>query len=354
MPSRRPSASTMGPPELPRARGACARCRPGSGGRGGPGTERSVADTVPTVTRWPSGMLATANTGAPQLDGAVGPLQGRRVPVSTDSTTRSESTSTPVARLCTARPSAKVTSVVTLARLWALVRTSPSPTTTPQPRPPWRPMRTTEGATRSATRPMADCRSSMAVMAASREGLPASATSNLQVTSQHCSVTVRMATPASGPKSATPSGPGSRGARRRCPGRGGRAHRRPVVACWWSARCCRTPPIRRPARRPRRDRPQHPVQSPRPPRGRRPDRGRALLAAARAARASTDGGRCRPGGRPPDAGPLGCVPPGRAARWRRGGTADPRGCGTALEARWYCPTCGEVVDDVASADVSWI
>lgn len=29
-------------------------------------------------------------------------------------------------------------------------------------------------------------------------------------------------------------------------------------------------------------------------------------------------------------------------------------CGTALEARWYCPTCGEVVDDVASADVSWI
>jgi DNA-binding HxlR family transcriptional regulator len=29
-------------------------------------------------------------------------------------------------------------------------------------------------------------------------------------------------------------------------------------------------------------------------------------------------------------------------------------CGTALEARWYCPTCGEVVDDGASADVSWL
>ena len=29
-------------------------------------------------------------------------------------------------------------------------------------------------------------------------------------------------------------------------------------------------------------------------------------------------------------------------------------CGTALEARWYCPTCGEVVDDVDSADVSWV
>ncbi|MGH9112911.1 MAG: winged helix-turn-helix transcriptional regulator [Acidimicrobiales bacterium] len=29
-------------------------------------------------------------------------------------------------------------------------------------------------------------------------------------------------------------------------------------------------------------------------------------------------------------------------------------CGTALEARWYCPTCGEVVDEVAATDLSWI
>jgi DNA-binding HxlR family transcriptional regulator len=29
-------------------------------------------------------------------------------------------------------------------------------------------------------------------------------------------------------------------------------------------------------------------------------------------------------------------------------------CGTALEARWFCPTCGEVVDNVDSADVSWV
>jgi DNA-binding HxlR family transcriptional regulator len=29
-------------------------------------------------------------------------------------------------------------------------------------------------------------------------------------------------------------------------------------------------------------------------------------------------------------------------------------CGTALEARWYCPTCGEVVDDAAVADISWL
>jgi hypothetical protein len=29
-------------------------------------------------------------------------------------------------------------------------------------------------------------------------------------------------------------------------------------------------------------------------------------------------------------------------------------CGTALEARWYCPTCGEVVDEVATTDLNWI
>ena len=75
-------------------------------------------------------------------------------PVSTASTVRSPSASTPVARPCTARPSAKVTSVVRSRRLWAFVATRPSPTTTPQPRPPPRPMRTTAGATASATRPV--------------------------------------------------------------------------------------------------------------------------------------------------------------------------------------------------------
>jgi DNA-binding HxlR family transcriptional regulator len=29
-------------------------------------------------------------------------------------------------------------------------------------------------------------------------------------------------------------------------------------------------------------------------------------------------------------------------------------CGTTLEARWYCPTCGEVVDEVATTDLNWI
>jgi DNA-binding HxlR family transcriptional regulator len=29
-------------------------------------------------------------------------------------------------------------------------------------------------------------------------------------------------------------------------------------------------------------------------------------------------------------------------------------CGTALDARWFCPTCGEVVDEDDSADLHWV
>lgn len=29
-------------------------------------------------------------------------------------------------------------------------------------------------------------------------------------------------------------------------------------------------------------------------------------------------------------------------------------CGTALEARWFCPTCGEVVDDIDGAGLHWV
>lgn len=29
-------------------------------------------------------------------------------------------------------------------------------------------------------------------------------------------------------------------------------------------------------------------------------------------------------------------------------------CGTALEARWYCPTCGEVVDAIDGDDLRWV
>ncbi|HEX6421709.1 MAG TPA: helix-turn-helix domain-containing protein [Acidimicrobiales bacterium] len=31
-----------------------------------------------------------------------------------------------------------------------------------------------------------------------------------------------------------------------------------------------------------------------------------------------------------------------------------RRCGTTLDARWYCPTCGEVVDEPDAADLDWV
>ena len=37
-----------------------------------------------------------------------------------------------------------------------------------------------------------------------------------------------------------------------------------------------------------------------------------------------------------------------------GGALTHASCGTALDARWFCPTCGEVVDEVDSADLNWI
>jgi DNA-binding HxlR family transcriptional regulator len=29
-------------------------------------------------------------------------------------------------------------------------------------------------------------------------------------------------------------------------------------------------------------------------------------------------------------------------------------CGTPLDARWYCPTCATVVDDIEGADLNWL
>jgi DNA-binding HxlR family transcriptional regulator len=42
---------------------------------------------------------------------------------------------------------------------------------------------------------------------------------------------------------------------------------------------------------------------------------------------------------------------------RGSATAEPLthgACGTPLEARWFCPTCGEVVDDEAAADAEFV
>jgi DNA-binding HxlR family transcriptional regulator len=37
-----------------------------------------------------------------------------------------------------------------------------------------------------------------------------------------------------------------------------------------------------------------------------------------------------------------------------GGALTHARCGTALDTRWFCPTCGEVVDEVDSTDLNWI
>jgi DNA-binding HxlR family transcriptional regulator len=46
----------------------------------------------------------------------------------------------------------------------------------------------------------------------------------------------------------------------------------------------------------------------------------------------------------------------RSARPEReeGGSLTHARCGTALDARWFCPTCGEIVDDIESGDLSWL
>lgn len=45
------------------------------------------------------------------------------------------------------------------------------------------------------------------------------------------------------------------------------------------------------------------------------------------------------------------------SHWGAGGGADPLrhpACGTALEARWYCPTCGRSVDDDEGAALRYL
>src|SRR6266540_26811 len=85
-------------------------------------------------------------------------------PVSTETTARSASRSTPSTRPVAARPSAKTTVTSSPRRLWALVATRPSARTMPEPRPGPRPMPTTAPPACSATREMACSSSSSALM----------------------------------------------------------------------------------------------------------------------------------------------------------------------------------------------
>lgn len=155
----------------------------------GPRKARSVPDTVPKVSRHPPPAMATAvATTLPNTALAAGSKgSGDVAPVSTDTTARSPSASTPATVPTAVSPSAKCTVTSDPRRLCAFVTTVPSATTMPAPRPQPRPMRTTAGATRSAMAAAALCVSELVTVM-----LPPALTllalrmedSNLQSTSQ--------------------------------------------------------------------------------------------------------------------------------------------------------------------------
>ena len=267
------------------------------------------------------------------LGRGVGPRRAGAPPVSTASTAMSPSTSTPLARPWTARPSAKVTSVVRSRRLWALVTTSPSATTTPQPRPPWRPMRTTDGADGvgdAADGVLLFVRSWWSSRSTARDSHLQSASDCIALGMPSPQGLSRPAPGAAaddpGDQGPTAAAVGDRwsllvvgrllaGPRRfgellddidgLAPNILARRLARLEAEGWWSA-------------------------SPTRP--------------GRSATPTASRPRARPCRRAADARRLGRPAPRRARRPRPG---PPRPCGTALEARWFCPTCDTVVDVAA-------
>ena len=125
-----------------------------------------MADTRPKVTRSvPPVVAAAPKTGLPRPSAA--PSSGQAIGcapvVSTETTARSPSASTPVTVPRVERPSPNVTVTSPPRRLWALVRIRPSAMTTPAPRA-WRPTATMDGPTVVATRATASDRSVRVVM----------------------------------------------------------------------------------------------------------------------------------------------------------------------------------------------
>ena len=150
-PTRAPSASSSGLPDEPGASGAVCSTEPEMRRPPGPRNARATDDTNPNDTRGPPlGVAAAANTAEPIValpsDQAIA---GAPV-VSTSTTARSPSQSTPFTAPRSVRPSANRTVTSAPRRLWALVRTRPSATTTPEPRRR-EPIPTTDGPTAPAT-----------------------------------------------------------------------------------------------------------------------------------------------------------------------------------------------------------
>ena len=210
-PSSRCSPSTSGPPEEPRGSGAVCSSEPPMRRPRGP-AERAAgrADRARTSRAGPRPPgLASANTGCrsrphPAARGPTRPAGAS--PVSTAIAARSRSASAPATRPSSVRPSANVTATSSPRSTCALVSTTPSAVTTPDPRPQPRPRPTTEGPTVSAAPATASWISWMNDIASS------GVTCKLQVTvsaSPHSNQCASPATPRHPPPSPTRS-PGRR------------------------------------------------------------------------------------------------------------------------------------------------
>src|SRR6187200_2181441 len=164
-PTNFPAASTMAPPDDPGASGAVCSTLPAIRRPPGPRNERETDETSPNVTRTPPpNDAAMPNTGEPTASPSPAPHSMALAPVvSTETTARSPSGSTPVTVPRAERPLPNVTVTSPPRRLWALVRTWPSAMTTPDPRA-LRPIVTMDGPAVVATDPTAAPISSIALM----------------------------------------------------------------------------------------------------------------------------------------------------------------------------------------------
>ena len=320
MPTTRPAVEHRCP-RRPGGAGRGVLERPLMVGRGGRGTPASVAGDLA-----PRGAPAVAAGGhgdddVAGRDGVIGPRRAAPTSaVSTSRTTRSPSTSLPATVACTARPSAKWTSVVSSRRLWALVKTLPG--AHHEARPPAVPSDGDDGggAAASAVRTRANVRRSL-------PWPPQGVTIELLVTLDS-------------PHVRQPPSDALDAAARRI---GDRWSLRVVGALLEGDRTFGELAARR--RRHRADDPHGPAaRAAAPVAGHRhPLRPPAAADALRPDRA-----------RPPASPPRSPPSPSGAPTGRATATGPVhRACGTPVETRPWCPTCDAPVDDETADDLIW-
>ena len=243
----------------------------------------------------------------------------------------------------------------------ALVSTRPSAITTPEPRPQPRPSPTPRArpARRRPSRPPAARRGSrsspLSFLEGSTAGRPrrppkagpaaggaASPPVVSRVEEQSLATCKSHGTTARGGRLWSRHGPPPPRPRAALPaGRRARPRRRPLDAARRRRAARRREALQRAAGRARRDRAERAERAAEAARRAGAGRLAPLLRAPAALRLRADRERARAGRRAAAAGRL-----GRAHR-RRGEPLRHAACGTALEARWWCPDCDEVVDDAA-------